>query len=262
MREQLGATRDAARELVEAHIELARAEAAEIADEGKRMAGLGAVAVGFIFGAALLAFIGVFLWLGEWLFGSIGWGVLIGTLLLIALAVSLAAAAVRVSGRRIGTAIGLALLVGILVAVVLAGNLLNQAWTLLGNSVAPNIDPAYRPLLVAVAVVAVIGLVLALVAVVVRRIRGSAAFGMLVVGLLAGAGIGALTAISPGFQAGLALAITAMLIAWPAILGSDIARTGIDVEGLKARFTPTATIETTKETIEWLQARMRRSPGS
>ena len=36
----------------------------------------------------------------------------------------------------------------------------------------------------------------------------------------------------------------------------DVSRTGIDVEALKARFTPTQTIETSKETLEWLQKRM------
>jgi hypothetical protein len=39
----------------------------------------------------------------------------------------------------------------------------------------------------------------------------------------------------------------------------DASRTGIDVEGLQARFTPTQTIEISKETLEWLK---RRLPGS
>ena len=35
-----------------------------------------------------------------------------------------------------------------------------------------------------------------------------------------------------------------------------VARDRIDVEALKLRFTPTQTIETSKETLEWLQKRM------
>jgi len=33
-------------------------------------------------------------------------------------------------------------------------------------------------------------------------------------------------------------------------------RRGVDVEDLKARFYPAQTIETSKETLEWLQTRM------
>ena len=45
-------------------------------------------------------------------------------------------------------------------------------------------------------------------------------------------------------------------------MGVDVARTGIDVEALKIRFTPTQTIETSKETLEWLQKRMPPGIGS
>ena len=45
-------------------------------------------------------------------------------------------------------------------------------------------------------------------------------------------------------------------ITWIALMGIDVSRTGVDVEALKARFTPTQTIETSKETLEWLQKRM------
>jgi hypothetical protein len=45
-------------------------------------------------------------------------------------------------------------------------------------------------------------------------------------------------------------------------MGIDLARTGVDVEALKARFYPTQTIETSKETLEWLQSRMPRGNGS
>ena len=40
----------------------------------------------------------------------------------------------------------------------------------------------------------------------------------------------------------------------------DMARTGIDQEALKARFYPVKTIETSKETLEWLQSKM--PPGT
>ena len=41
-----------------------------------------------------------------------------------------------------------------------------------------------------------------------------------------------------------------------ALAGAFAANGGIDIEALKARYIPQATIDTTKETIEWAQARM------
>ena len=51
-------------------------------------------------------------------------------------------------------------------------------------------------------------------------------------------------------------------IAWVALMGADVARTGIDVEHLKQRFYPAQTIDTSKETLEWLQKRMPPGIGS
>ena len=45
-------------------------------------------------------------------------------------------------------------------------------------------------------------------------------------------------------------------------MGVDVARTGIDIEALKARFYPNQTIDTSKETLEWLQKRMPPGIGS
>ena len=45
-------------------------------------------------------------------------------------------------------------------------------------------------------------------------------------------------------------------LTWIVLMAIDVSRTGIDVEALQARFTPTQTIETSKETLEWLQKRM------
>ena len=44
--------------------------------------------------------------------------------------------------------------------------------------------------------------------------------------------------------------------------GGHVARRGIDLEGLKDRFYPSQTIETSKETLEWLQKRMPPGIGS
>ena len=45
-------------------------------------------------------------------------------------------------------------------------------------------------------------------------------------------------------------------------MGADIARTGVDTDALEARFYPTQTIETSKETLAWLQSKMPPGTGS
>jgi hypothetical protein len=45
-------------------------------------------------------------------------------------------------------------------------------------------------------------------------------------------------------------------------MAADMARSGVDVEALKARFMPTQTIETSKETLAWLQSKMPPGIGS
>ena len=66
------------------HIELAKAEAGEIMGEIGRAALFAAVAFGALLLLGFLLPIGIFLFVGDWLFGSIGWGVLHGTLFLVA----------------------------------------------------------------------------------------------------------------------------------------------------------------------------------
>src|SRR5829696_397750 len=79
LRRQLGATRDAIIALVRAHIDLARAEASEIGGEIQSVAIAVGIAIGALILVAFLVPIGTTLFLGEWLFGSMGWGVLLGT---------------------------------------------------------------------------------------------------------------------------------------------------------------------------------------
>ena len=42
----------------------------------------------------------------------------------------------------------------------------------------------------------------------------------------------------------------------------DVSRSGIDIEAFKARFYPTQTIETSKETLEWLKSKTPPGTGS
>lgn len=262
LRSQIGATFEAIKRLVGAHVDLAKAEAGDIVDNVKRMVGLAGVAIGLLVLAAMLLFIGGTLFLGEWLFGSIGWGVLLGTLLFIDLALVALLAALDVSGRRIGVAFLLAVAVGAGVGLLLAFDVLHQGWRALGDAVATTIvaDEPTRTILTAVVGLAVIAGLIGFIG----GIRGGigSAIGGLVAAAIVGALIGWVTSIPIAAQVGAALGVLVALIAWPVLAGMDVMRTGIDGEAIAKKFTPDETIELTKETIEWVRARTPLVPKS
>jgi hypothetical protein len=247
--------------LVMAHIDLAKAEAKAIGDEIKRVAAFVGIAIAVLLFAGILAVVGTSLFLGEWLLGSMGWGVLHGVLLSIAIAVACALAAVGVSGGRIGRALLLGLLIGAVIAVLLVLALPNRAYTLIGEQALPNIEPGIRPLVVGSAILAAVGLLFGLVAAF-RASGAGARVGALVGGIVGGALVGAVSAINVGPQVGIGVGLAVAYLTWIALMGLDISRTGIDMDELKARFFPTQTIETSKETLAWLQSRMPPGTGS
>jgi hypothetical protein len=149
LREQIGATRDSAKRLVDAHLELARAEFEEIGDAIKRAAALGGVAIAALIVAGLLATVGTPLFLGEWIFGSIGWGLLHGLLLLVAVAAAAGLAAVGTESTRIGRSFLIAVLIGVVVAIVLGLNLTNRGWSAVGDALVPAVAADSRPLVAA-----------------------------------------------------------------------------------------------------------------
>jgi hypothetical protein len=260
--EQIGATRDSVRRLVGAHVELGKAELADIADAAKRAAiliGIG-IAAGLV--AGLIVTVGLPLFLGEALFGSMGWGILLGVLLLGGVALAATIVALRPGvNASVGAPFLVALILGIIVGAVLGLNLTNRAWTIVGDAVAPGIDAAWRPLVVAVVALAVIGAVLGVILGLMSG-GGGTAIGGLVGGALAGVALGLLTAFAPGPRVGAAIGVAVGLIAWMALMGASLARGGFDTEALKDRFWPARTIETTKETIEWARERMPLSRRS
>ncbi len=190
LRAQIAAVIAAVRRVATAHIELAKAEAGEIMGEVGRVALLGGLAFGVLLLAGFLLPIGGLLFLGDWLLGSIGWGVLLGGLLLLDIAVLAVLVALGIGGARLGLQLGAAAVIGI-----------------------------------------VVGLTLGVVLHVDRQVAG---------------GLGAFV----------------WLLAWPVAMGMGVARTGVDTDALKARFWPSTTIETTKETIEWVRQRTPLGPKS
>jgi hypothetical protein len=240
-----------------AHVDLAKAEAQAIGDEIKKVAALAGIAFAVVIFAVILAVVGTALFLGEWLLGSIGWGVLHGLLLFTAIAVACGLAAVGVRGGRISGAFVLGLIVAVVVGIGLALALPNRAYASLGDSALPGIEPGVRPLVVGLLVVGAVGLLLG----VLGALRGGGV-GAVVGGTLVGLLLGALSAVDVGPQVGAGIGIALGYVVWIAVMGMDVARTGVDTEALKARFYPKQTIETSKETLAWLQSKMPPGTGS
>ncbi len=261
LRAQLMATRDSAWRLALAHLDLAKAEFQAIGGQIARAAALGGLAIALVLFAISLLVIGTAMFTGEWLLGSIGWGVLHGFLVFIGVAVAAVMLAVGVSGGRIAGAFVVALIVGILVSIVFALNLPNQLYTAIGDAALPNVESGVRPLVVGTLVGAGVGLLLG-IAMAIRLTTAGSRFGALIGMILVGAAIGAFTAITFGVQVGVGIGATIGWAMWIALMGIDVSRTGIDVETLKLRFYPHQTIETSKETLEWLQSKMPPGNGS
>ena len=260
LRAQVGATFAAGKRLFRAHVDLAKSEMSEIVDEVKRMVALIGAAIGVVVLAGLLFGIGLFLFLGEWLFGSIGWGMLLGTLLLVDVAVVLVLLALDIKGARLGSSLLVALLAGVVVGVVFALDLTHRGWTALGDAVASSYDPSTRTVLLAMGVSAAVVAILGFLAT--MRNGVGAAIGGVVLGAVVGGLIGGLTVISLPPTVGAAIGVLVLLVLWPILAARDVMQTGIDGEAIMKKFTPDETIGLTKETIEWVRARMPLAPKS
>ena len=248
--------------LVMAHVELAKAEATAIAGEVGRVAALGALAIALVIFAVFLLVIGASLWLGEWLLGSMGWGVLHGFLLFASVAMAAVLIAFGIGGRRVGGALLVSIVIGIVVSVVLGANLLNELYASIGDALGLAVDPGIRPLVVGMLFVGFLGLLAGIAAAVLMDASGGGRFVALAGLTVLGVALGAFTAITFVPQVGVGIGITIGYVTWMVLMGIDVARTGIDAEALKQRFYPVQTIDTSKETLEWLQKRMPPGIGS
>ena len=145
--------------LVIAHIDLAKAEAGAIAGEVGRVAALGALAIALVIFAVFLLVIGLSLGIGEWVLGSMGWGVVHGVELFLAVAMAAILLAVGIAPARIVRALAGGIIVGLVIGVALALNLPNQAYAAIGDATALPVDPGIRPLVVGLLIGGFIGLI-------------------------------------------------------------------------------------------------------
>jgi uncharacterized membrane protein YqjE len=258
--EQAGRLRGAVERLIRAHIDLARAELSEIAGQIKRMVALVGLAIGLVFFALLLIVVGLPLFLGDWLFGSMGWGMLLGVLLSVALAVSAVASALGASRRAVWLPASTGWLVAIALALALGSDMALRAAAELAvrGSAALRVSlPSGAETLTAAVVAGAFAGAVVLVAVgVLRRRSLRGVRGLLVDGVVLGAIVGAIAGAGHyTWPLAVANGLAVGLIVW--IVSAIVALASVDASARFEHLTPTTTIETARETWEWVRARIR-----
>jgi len=258
LREQARRTIGAGRRLAIAHVDLAKAELAVIVDDAKKVAIQVGLALALVAYVGLLVPVGMALFLGEWIFGSMGWGILHGALFSIATAVALVLGALRVSRAYIAGTLLVAIVIGIAVGTILGVAWPNAAYAAIGQSMASPFDAGVRPLIVGLALW---GTVFALLGILGGARAGGVggAIGGFVGGAVVGALFGAITAISFSLQVGAALGVMVTLVAWSVL--AALALRNYDWEDLKRRFTPSASMAAAEETMAFVKSRLPGRKG-
>lgn len=246
---QFGRTRAAFVALFQSHVDLLKAEISEIASQLKLITAQAGCALVILLMAGTLLYVGGFLFLGEWLFGSIGWGLAHGVFFGLALIVVLVFAILGARARTAFFSFLLALLVIIGLALLCGSNVAYNA----ASSMAAGLSsPLNSPALIALLAGAVIGAIL--FSPELARIAGRGGFiGGLVLGAILGMPVGWLIGGAPwSWRPAIALAITIGLIAWP-IVHAVIAWPGLDPGGRFKKLYPQASIDAATETKAWLE---------
>ena len=250
--EQLGRVRSAFSRLISAHVALLRAELGDIASQIKMLLAFGSVALVLLLTMANMLYVGGFLFMGEWLFGSMGWGLAHGVLFALSLALVLVMAMVGGSVRAAIASVVVTVVLIVVVAVALGSNVVyNAAASISAQLPAPiNSAPAAGML----GGLVIVGLLFALL---LARVGGrTGAIGGLVLGGLLGAILGLIVCSAPWtWPPAMGFAITIGLLAWP-IINLALAWP-IDVGARFSRLQPKQTIETITETREWLTNQWR-----
>jgi hypothetical protein len=210
---------------------------------------------------ANLLLIGTFLFLGEWLLGSLGWGVLHGTLLGAGVMTAIGLVLMTAPARLPLMTLLVAAVIGVIVAVVLGFNLPRRAAEA-GASAArasiPTLDPGWAPVVVAVVAVALVGAVLGLL-LGGRAGGGRGAGAGLILGGVAGALVGlVLGGLTFSIQGAAAIGITTALVLWIVLQVRGAIAAKINPMARFERLWPRETYETALETRTWLEKEWAR----
>jgi hypothetical protein len=246
---QFGRTRAAFVGLFQSHVNLFKAELSEIVSQLKIISAQAGCALALLLMTGTLLYVGGFLFAGEWLFGSIGWGLAHGVLFGVAMAVILGLA---IMGATRGLAF-VSLLIAVLATIgiaLLCGS--NVAYDAASSAAAQLAFPLNSTVAVALVAGAIVGAVL--FALMLARLAGRGGFiGGLFIGAIVGMVVGWLIAASPWtWPPAVGFAITLGLIIWP-IVDAVLALPGLDPGERFAKLYPRESIEAAQETRAWLE---------
>jgi hypothetical protein len=248
--------------LARAHLELLKTELGDIVGQLKVISALAGMIIAVALFAAQLVAIGGTLFMGEWLFGSIGWGVLHGVLISVALIVVAAMVLVEAPGRVIARPLVVALIAGIVVSAVLGANLVRrgaeQAGTQLRSGPLPQLDPGWAPTVVGIVVGAVLLGLIGLIAL--GRLGGfGGGFAGLILGSIFGAFIGwGWAGLTFSWHGAIAIGLAIGLLTWIVLMPVWLLRAHVDPTARFRRLWPKESYETAKETKEWLESEWAR----
>ncbi|MEA2025051.1 MAG: hypothetical protein U9O18_00020 [Chloroflexota bacterium] len=270
MADSIRGTRAAFMRMFDAHKALLRAE---LEITGKELGIIVALAVGALVLAILvgiLLYVGSFLFFGELLFGSMGWGIIHGTLLGGAV---IGFAGINLAGGDV-RAYGWGALIGVIVAVLLSALLLsnvgNEAaeWgsRLFGEQVPASDLPFGEEWVATLVGLAVGALIMTLVAFILgwrADQRGRALTSIVVVGAIVGGFVGAIYASTRYDSAAgvLGLAIMLGLIAWIVAGVLLVKRKGFDTEARYANLVPRESIASFEKTKDFLMEQWEQQKG-
>ena len=235
----------------------------EIKEAGKQVGIIAGLAVGALMLALLagvLLYVGSFLFLGEWLFGSIGWGVLDGFLLTICFIVPIG---LNLAGGWVGDWVrGLlaGLAIGVVIGIVLSTNVLHNTAVWLAQQLQPSLAIDFNALIWLASGV-IIGLVLGLIGLLLGLRAGGAAAGVglfVAVFILGFLVAGFFAAVPFSTQVAAALAVTMWLIFWMALSGVFAVRRGLDPKKRYDKLVPRESIAQFEATRAYLEQQWQR----
>lgn len=247
--DQFQRTRESFMGLLQAHIALLKAELNDILGEIKVLATQAGILLLFALLTSILLYVGGALFLGEWLFGSIGWGLAHGVLLGITIMVIMALAIVGARARTAVYSFLLSVLIVVGVAVLCGSNVAYDAIAQAsGNLAQPFGAPGVIALLGGIVLGALLfGILFAFVG------GAKGAIGGAVLGVFLGAIVGWLIAGAPWtWPPAVAFAIVIGLVAWP-ILAVVVAYQSLDPAARFARLKPQQSIDAANETRAWME---------
>lgn len=246
---QIGETRAAFMRLARAHLDLLRAEISAIVDQIKQMAAAAGIVLVFALLVANMLYIGGFLFVGEWLFGSMGWGLAQGVLLGLAVIVVALLVILGVRKRTYGISLLLAALLAIVLALLIGLNVTYDTANYWAGQFAAPFDNV--GLVAAIAGGVIGGLILLVLLLFVGGVFGAVAG--LLVGAIIGVPIGWLMGGAPWtWPPAVGFSLTVGLVLLP-ILCVAIGWRQIDLEKRFRGLYPRQSIEAAQETRAWLE---------